>query len=649
MISNKNRKLKIIAVVSFSLFFFLFFVYQKAKPSNIPFLPKNGRVKLSKIVFSVINAKTFTVDRLLVKKIFSEGWDLTGSMGLFYKGRWYLATADNPVDGFVRLMERLRKYPPVEIVADKKDKTKKNVKKIAIITNKAEVGKKSTDLSFYFTLLGPTKSIPFASTALWNFTMIPGVDGIMLKTSRGIKFILPEEAASHYLSGGQVFSFLPLRFGLKRERIKSMLQKMSPLKIANSGKMVRLKNSQQRVKLKYPLLRFRSLSFFAESKDGQVSTQRIYRLAKLVPEGGITSVPLKSIIAAGDWFINHQRKNGSFSYRYQPYSGKVLAYNYSLPRHAGSIMILYRFYKHTGLKRFLDAADLGYSFLERKIGKSKLGDFIQDGYHSGKLGTTALTTLALLFRRDATLDDKMDTQLKSFLAFLANMQKPDGSFGHYYHTSHGIDKKKMGQNFSGQALWALAKGSRLFNLYKKKFVKGMNYQALEFWNFPFASYYFFPFSWEMQGIVDALGFVKKDIYKDFLFKAANSMVESQYMDRGWPFPDYFGGFGTPEWFGPLAHAAGFMGEGLAAAYDYANKLGYKKKALEYKKALQLAAGFILAQQVTKETAVFYKNQFLSIGAVRGGVTDHRQQIDYTQHAFAAILNIIETGVLDVQK
>lgn len=501
--------------------------------------------------------------------------------------------------------------------------------------------------------IGPRKVIPRHDTMVWNFTVLPGLDGIWLKHKNGRKIMHPLEGGAHHFSGGQLVPFLPVRFGLRYSRVAGALLRSPLLEKSKSGRGRRFRPVRAAaLKKNTRLYRFRSSDWYLKVSGGsRWRSTPLYRGAELVQPDQIAQLLPGRIRLAGDWFLQHLDKHGKFSYRYYPYSGQVRTGNYSYPRHAGTTLILYRIYRHTGDKKYLESGDLALKWLLRHLRKGRPGSWIADLGVGGKLGTTALTALTLLARRDALLNispaqqsnvQSYDAQLHSLLGFITNQQRPDGSLRHYYHPRVKRDSR-VAQNFPGQALWALAKGALLDNRYLKPLERGLDYQCGEFWNFFLSEYYIFPFSWEMQAIADIQPKLDKPLYQRFLYDTARSMFDSQYLDDP-PFPDYRGGFGTPEWFVPLAHAAGFQLEGLSGAWYYAKRSGDKQLARCWGRRLQVTTAFLFSQQVTEASSWFHRNPAASIGSFRGGPADNRQQIDYSQHCLAGILNLIEEGM-----
>lgn len=490
----------------------------------------------------------------------------------------------------------------------------------------------------YLAFPGPRTAIPLPNSFLWNITLVSGVDGVWLEDQHGFSCLLPQQAARY--PGGRVFSFLPLRFGLDRGAILNRLRSMPRVEQTGWG---RRRAVRRHPRQSYQVLRFRAAAFYARMDPED--TLRVWPLYRGVPLGQTTPTAAtvrQRTILAGRWFVRHLARDGRFSYRYDPFHNRSNRYRYSYPRHAGTLFAMYRIAALTNDKEMITVADRGLVWLLAQVRRATKGRYISE-QGQGKLGTTALTALALFARRQACGEEKYDDLLQGLLDFICFMQLPDGRLCSYYRPGKAPAYRPVAQNFPGQALWALAKGERLFGKYAQAYRKGMAHQTRSAWSFFLSEFYVFPFSWEMQAIGEAFSFHRSQAGRDFLYRAADSMLDFQY-GRDAPFPDYRGGFGAPEWFVPLAHAAGFQGEGLTAAYGYAKRTGDRKRAARYRKALLDLARFLLDQQVTRAASYFYANPDKAVGAFRAGPADHRQQIDYTQHSLAALLNMLEEGV-----
>ena len=511
------------------------------------------------------------------------------------------------------------------------------------LVKRTNLQKVLSNVPMLLSFAGKDKAIPLQNSFLWNFTVVSGVDGLVWKSGRGNAYIFPEETLHPWFSGGRVFPFLPLRFGVRRAGVVSTLAGSRRLR-SGEGKLVPLRRPGGRGR-SMELRRFRVRSFYCSRVRGKTVVRPAFRLSSPVPDVIRRKDVRKSAAAAGDWFLAHlDRKTKTFSYRYQPWINGVNRSGYSFPRHAGSVLILYRIFAVTKDNRYLKGADLALDYLLARLHHAPRGLYIREVWWKGKLGSAALCALALFERRLATGEKKYDQKINGILDFIEFMQLPSGRLSPYYLIRRrSPDSKTIAQNFPGQALWALARGIRYLGRGKSAFVRGMDFQTTRAWNFFLSDYYIFPLSWEMQAILEVSSIVRKSSWEKFLFKAADSMFDFQYRTR-WPFPDYRGGFGTPEWFVPLAHAAGFQGEGLAAAYGYARRYGFGDRAARYRRGLHLMSRFLLSQQVSRESSVLYPVPGRAVGAFRGGPGDHRQQIDYTQHVLAALLNSMEEGV-----
>ncbi|HPH01861.1 MAG TPA: hypothetical protein PK297_02735 [Spirochaetota bacterium] len=502
----------------------------------------------------------------------------------------------------------------------------------------------------FLSFAGPVKDLVGEGPLFWSLTVQQGLDGIALRHEDGRQaWLLPEEGGNEIWAGGEPFGFIPFRFGLSRTRIgAALVQTLSP-KAADAGWIPRLRPATGVMPPQARLGRFRTSSWYARI-DGnglEDSLTALYRntvLPDAFPQPGDVTNAMR---AAGEWFLRHQNPEGSFSYRYEPFSGRIDASTYSMPRHAGSMLALYRIFRHVPDVRFARAADRALEYVRQRLVAAPRGKAVaEDG--TVKLGTVAITALALTERRVAG-DRREDPLLRDLLDFIAFMQKKDGSFCHMFFPPKNRDEVYHGQNFSGQALWALSRGMKIFGGYTNEFVRGMRVQAEGFWDFFLSRYYMFPFTWEMQAIAEAEGVVDPGLlerWRGFAYDCADSMIDFLY-DSDWPFPDYRGGYGAPEWFVPLAHAAGFQCEGINGAYAIALRDDPERAAL-YRHALRETARFVLSQQVTPAMAMHYADSLMPLGGFRAGPADHRQQIDFTQHIIAFLITALEQGVFDGQ-
>ncbi len=497
---------------------------------------------------------------------------------------------------------------------------------------------------------GPVKDLAGDGPLFWSLTVQQGLDGIALRDSGGRQaWFLPEEGGNELWAGGEPFGFIPFRFGLSLSKIVGALVPALTANPVALGRLPRLRPGTARMPAGARLARFRTSTWYARfgPERAVADLTPLYRNSVLPSRYPLRKDITNAMRAAGEWFVRQQDSSGEFSYRYEPFSGRIDKSGYSMPRHAGSMLALYRIYGHVRDARYLGAADRALEYIRQRLIAAPAGRAVrEDG--PVKLGTAAIAALALSERR-RSVDAREDPLLRDLLQFIAYMQKSDGSFCHYFHPPDRRDEVYHGQNFSGQALWALARGSRLFGGYTNEFVRGMRVQAETFWDFFLSRYYMFPFTWEMQAVPEAEGLISEGLiarWRPFVYDCADSMIDFLYTGD-WPFPDYRGGYGAPEWFVPLAHAAGFQCEGIAGALALARR-DDPARAERYRRALLETSRFVLSQQVKPATAMLYADPVAALGGFRAGPADHRQQIDFTQHIIAFLINALEQGVFDAQ-
>jgi hypothetical protein len=233
------------------------------------------------------------------------------------------------------------------------------------------------------------------------------VDGLVARDAAGARYLVPEEMLHTRFSGGEVFSFLPVRFGINRRTALGALAAMPPL-ASGAAASVPLPAGSRPVGT-LVVRRFRTKSFACRMDGGRLTSIPLFRLAASMPEQPTRRMVVRSGVEAGDWFIRHLNvKSKMFSYRYDPWTGQTAPWGYSLPRHAGSVLILYRIHGLTKEVRILEAGDTALGYLLARLGTAPRGAYVGGEGLMAKLGTTALTALALFARRTATGAPNLD-------------------------------------------------------------------------------------------------------------------------------------------------------------------------------------------------------------------------------------------------
>ena len=164
---------------------------------------------------------------------------------------------------------------------------------------------------------------------------------------------------------------------------------------------------------------------------------------------------------AAAWLERGARPGGLYTYGYDRKRDEVSG-DYSITRHAGVMMALYRLAAEAGDARALASADHGLRFVRaRLVRRDGWAAFTEPANDAG-IGASALAVAALVHRRLATDDGSQDDLIRELARFLVAQQLPDGSVLGYWSPRTGRPVPGRYAKFgTGEALWALALVDRL--------------------------------------------------------------------------------------------------------------------------------------------------------------------------------------------
>lgn len=162
-----------------------------------------------------------------------------------------------------------------------------------------------------------------------------------------------------------------------------------------------------------------------------------------------------SAAAAGDWIIDTQRPDGSYTYEYNR-DLDSLPDDYNIVRHAGVTMSLYQIAGRLDSPEALASADRATEWMLDRLKRHDDWAALSDD-NTGKLGSTALMAVALAERRLATGDTRHDDVMAELGRFMVALQRPDGGFSlQWLFDAQMPDPVGTSIYYPGEALWALA-------------------------------------------------------------------------------------------------------------------------------------------------------------------------------------------------
>ena len=161
--------------------------------------------------------------------------------------------------------------------------------------------------------------------------------------------------------------------------------------------------------------------------------------------------------SAAGWMTRAAQPDGSYLYGYDREANRI-ARDYNEVRHAGVTMALYQAAGRLDDADALAAADGAVSWMEERLVRREGWAALPtpDGRRA-KLGTAGLAVVALAERRQLTGEERHDALMRELGAFIARMQRPDGSFHAFWRFDTGsVDPTGTSRFYPGEALWALA-------------------------------------------------------------------------------------------------------------------------------------------------------------------------------------------------
>ena len=341
----------------------------------------------------------------------------------------------------------------------------------------------------------------------------------------------------------------------------------------------------------------------------------------------------KSIDAAGDWFLNVQREDGTMNYNYL-YEDKTFDDDDNIVRQTCAFFSLVKIYQQTGRR---DVRDAIYDF------KDGLGQYVvYDRYrgkdlaylsvdHTAKINSNALYVLTLVEMKKAGLE-LSERDLEDMEKFVNGivMQASDG--GGFWYT-YFLDKKKNKIDYygSGEAQLALVSYYRYFDNSREDLLNLSKENFESFfpiiYSYDFDTLYGKYFLWgllylkELQGVDDSLKwrlYMEKMLQKGVLYRENNEICKDLGCIVRYDAAEY-------AYFEGVAGVYGILSEEIWFASN---------ESIEY---LRLAEPMILSWQVMD------KDDKLAYGGFCNSHNCSNIRIDYTQHAIDGVISLVENG------
>lgn len=389
------------------------------------------------------------------------------------------------------------------------------------------------------------------------------------------------------------------------------------------------------------LTRIETKSFVVE--DGEVVPLR--RLREVGPP--LTPEHVQSAKrAAEDYITGAQNDDGRFEYKLNPFTGQPSYRSFSLPRQAGTTLVLCELAEDRERARSVVSSALAMmATAERRVGElSALAYPPEREVEAFRLGDTALAAIAFLRCREL-VGDAFDPLIGRMSRLLLAMQKPNGSFYPSYDAARAAPNPGPDPLYAvGQAVFALALLERATGesphfpdgaTVRLAVERAMDYVAHDYWLGTFtADFFFFEENWHCLAAAAALDHHRHAAYEDFCldyvrFKSRLILDEESRVDS-----DLVGGYGFGNVLLPHNTGSAGFGEAASAAMAILKARGETDATIAH--SLELALAFLLHHQWSERTCFACSAAHPIEGAFSEHMGSMTIRIDYVQHAMAAL-------------
>jgi len=360
--------------------------------------------------------------------------------------------------------------------------------------------------------------------------------------------------------------------------------------------------AQQWDQEKTRLYKFRATSFMESLPRGEAVA--LFRENVLVRQASREVVEEARDLAAAR-LLDFQKKDGSFHFAFGPLTNTFDDSRYGMVPHAEGALALLDLYKTTRKRAYLAAAQRALDFLKEQISsqdEKNVRYITWEGWVD--LDANALAAAAFATYQDLTRKKQYQREMLALGDFLLFMQEADGSFRTSYGAGEALSESPRPWDAPAQALLALVRIHKTTG--QERFLQGAK-RAARFlienreaaWGLPGPP----PDAYLIVALEELHRIIPQKAYPEYGLKMARGIIAEQYTEVSAPYPDYMGGFSSPEH--PLTSQAAFRLTGLLAARRLCEFSGQPDEQIE--KAVRRTVKFLLTQQYRDQNTYYLAN------------------------------------------
>ncbi len=467
-------------------------------------------------------------------------------------------------------------------------------------------------------LITGTSPLTSGDPLLDGFRVRPGLDGVC----DGKRCLLGWQlTARHLLNEHAPIGAIPeLRMGLSPARVREALG--SPVEHRLDG-----------------LTRITTASFIFENQLTRLTRMHRERQA-------LTTRTVKRASRLAERHIARAlERDGRYRYQLYPFSGVLDTEGYNLPRQAGTTLALCEFATQSTVRTTAKRALAQMAGLEVKSGEKSFL-MVPPEARLASLGNQTLPLVAFLVCRKS-LGSSHDELIGRLATTLLSMQREAGDFYPEWDISRYAPGAGPPPLFSpGQAVMALVLLERVIqkspgrpfpslSRVRGAAERAMRYYGGPYWDFPLGPLFYVEENWHCLAARAALGQHRVDAYENFCIRHAEFKARFIVGEES-PTADMQGAFALAPLIPPPNAATAGLGEALAAAITLKRARGENTERDE--QLLRRLLTFLLRQQWDRTTCFACKEPDLVAGGFSDSMLTPTLRIDFTQHAWAAIMH-----------
>lgn len=384
------------------------------------------------------------------------------------------------------------------------------------------------------------------------------------------------------------------------------------------------------------LYKFNTKSFFIDEN----TFSELYRGHQVFRDIGKQELWNTISLTKNNYFKNVVNNKGKFLYNYHPHINQA-DNDYNILRHAGTTYSMLETYELMPDDELLNAAQKAISYLVKRsrfmtLNGKEVKVIVEK--NNAKVGGNALSIVALAKYTQLTGDKQHLPLMQDMASWLREIQGDNGNFTvHKQKYSTGKASDFVSHYYPGEAILSLV---RLYQVDGNEEWLDVAERAADYLiNIRDNDATIDTIAhdhWLLYGLNDLYRERKKDMYLKHAFFICDAILKTQ-INEGESRPELVGGYRPKSGNEPQVTPVACRSEGLGAAYNLAIDHDYKDKAEKMKKAIHNGIQFQLQMQLRPESAMYYNNKSLCLGAMQAGLKGYGLRNDYTQHNISSFI------------